>query len=363
MAAPPLDASLWQDALDAVDEHGGVAQAARALGLPVGTFRSRYDRAVRWRAEGGALPAAPADETSPEPAPFTTFEQAWQAWKHRLGIAKDRYRGPSTRKVDPARQRVLVLPDIHAPYHHPQMLADAIEANRSADICVVMGDISDSYALSRFDKTHRAPIDEEIRQVEIILQTLSSTFPEVRIIRGNHDARLERQLTARLNDLEFLRAIKYMTGGTLDFVQAAARRFPNVQVCGVAASDGQYADWMMVLGDVVLLHAEKFSRVPGSALRSIHEWLADNERMLRLPADWRVVVQAHTHQLGVFPYGSHRLLVECGCLCQTPGYAVSARVGGRPQRRGYVTFDLVDGKCDVNSVRLTWLDGLERYAS
>jgi hypothetical protein len=136
-----------------------------------------------------------------------------------------------------------------------------------------------------------------------------------------------------------------------------------VEVCGVQASDGQHADWMMVLGDVVLLHAEKYSRVPGSALRGIHEWLQDNERMLRLPPDWRVVIQAHTHQLGMFPFSSDRLLVECGCLCQTPGYAVSARVGGRPQRRGYVTFDLVAGRCDVNSMRLQWLDGLERYAS
>jgi hypothetical protein len=85
--------------------------------------------------------------------------------------------------------------------------------------------------------------------------------------------------------------------------------------------------------------------------------------MLRLPPDWRVVIQAHTHQLGMFPFSSDRLLVECGCLCQTPGYAVSARVGGRPQRRGYVTFDLVAGRCDVNSMRLQWLDGLERYAS
>jgi len=358
MAAPPLDPSLWQEAIDAVTQHGTESAASRALGIPVGTFRSRYLRALQWKADGGRV-----DAPQPMPEPIGTYDEAWAAWRRRLGMAKDRYRGPAKRQADQNRQRVLVLPDIHAPYHHPQMLADVIEAERTADICVVMGDISDSYAISRFDKTHRAPIDEEIRQVEIILATLSERFPEVRIIRGNHDARLERQLTARLNDLEFIQAIKYMTGGTLDFVQAAARRFPNVQVCGVAANDGQYADWMMVLGDVVLLHAEKFSRVPGSALRGIHEWLADNEKMLRLPDDWRVVIQAHTHQLGMFPFSADRLLVECGCLCQTPGYAVSARVGGRPQRRGYVTFDLVAGKCDVNSVRLYWLDGLERYAS
>ncbi len=40
MGAPPLDPSLWQAAIDAVREHGGETQAARALGMPVGTTRS-----------------------------------------------------------------------------------------------------------------------------------------------------------------------------------------------------------------------------------------------------------------------------------------------------------------------------------
>jgi len=359
MAANRLSADECRRTLEAVAEHGTITAAATALGIPRGTMTSRVEIARRWVAEGS--PADPRHgDTVPEP--IATYDEAWRAWRRRLGIAKDRYRGPSSRTPQDDRQRVLVLPDIHAPYHHPQMLADAIEAERDADICVVMGDVSDSYALSRFDKTQRAPIDEEIRQVEIILQTLSERFPDVRLIRGNHDARLERQLVSRLNDLEFLQAIKYMTGGTLDFVSAAARRFPNVQVCGVSTHDGQHADWMMTLGDVVLLHAEKFSRVPASALRSVEEWLADNERMLSLPDGWRVVIQAHTHQLGMFPWRADKLLIECGCLCLTPGYAVSARVGGRPQRRGYVTFDLVANRCDVNSVRLHWLDGLERYA-
>jgi predicted phosphodiesterase len=355
--AHPLDPRIWQETIDAVAEHGGEAPAARALGVPVGTFKSRHVRAKQWQAEGGRL------ETVAPIEPVGSYDDARRVWNARLGMARDRYKGPSRRQVGGTRQRVLVLPDIHAPYHHAQMLADAIHANRDADLCVVMGDVSDSYALSRFDKTHRAPVEEEIRQVELILTTLSETFPAVKIIRGNHDARLERQLVGRLGDLEFISAIKYMTGGTLDFVVAAARKFPNVEVCGVDAADGQRADWMMVVGDVVFLHAEKFSRVPGSALRGIEEWLSDNERMLGLPQDWRVVIQAHTHQLAMFPYRASKMLIECGCLCLTPGYAVSARVGGRPQRRGYVTFDLVDGKCDVNSVRLAWLDGLERYAS
>jgi hypothetical protein len=34
----------------------------------------------------------------------------------------------------------------------------------------------------------------------------------------------------------------------------------------------------------------------------------------------------------------------------------SARIGGRPQRRGYVTFEQVKGVTDLNSVKIHWLD-------
>ena len=33
-----------------------------------------------------------------------------------------------------------------------------------------------------------------------------------------------------------------------------------------------------------------------------------------------------------------------------------AKIGGRPQRRGYVTFEQVDGRTDLNSVTLHWFD-------
>jgi hypothetical protein len=44
------------EALDAFVEHGGIATAARALGIPEGTFRSRLDRAREWRASQGHAP-------------------------------------------------------------------------------------------------------------------------------------------------------------------------------------------------------------------------------------------------------------------------------------------------------------------
>ena len=61
-----------------------------------------------------------------------------------------------------------------------------------------------------------------------------------------------------------------------------------------------------------------------------------------------------------FPWGADKLLLETGCLCLTQGYMTSARVGGRPQRRGYcyLSQDLRDGAwvTDLNSVDWHWYD-------
>jgi hypothetical protein len=43
-------------------------------------------------------------------------------------------------------------------------------------------------------------------------------------------------------------------------------------------------------------------------------------------------------------------------LCTSQGYQFTARIGGRPQRRGYVYLEQVDGKTDINRSRMVWLD-------
>jgi hypothetical protein len=108
-------------------------------------------------------------------------------------------------------------------------------------------------------------------------------------------------------------------------------------------------------------HAEKYSKVPGSALRGIEEWFSDQHDILGLEP-WRVLVQAHTHALGWIPWRSDRLLVEQGCMCHVHGYQLDAKVAGRGQRLGYVTLTQRDGVTDMSSVRTHWLDPVLRAA-
>jgi hypothetical protein len=288
------------------------------------------------------------------------YEAEWAIFAREIGQFRDRYAGPSKRPVKVGRMKILVIPDLHAPFHDRAMLAAMLERERDADVAVVMGDIGDGYAFSRFIKYESVPYEQELAAITQILEELSQRYPSTILIAGNHDhPRLEKQLRDRLSP-DMVNAILAMTGGTLDPVEALClRRFPNVSFASHPCGRHR-VKWMTQIGDALFCHAEKYSRVPGSALRSVEEWFSDNEHQIGL-SPWRVVFQAHTHQMGVFPWRADKLLVETGCLATTPGYAVDARIGGRPQRRGYVTLEQCDGVTDFNSVRMVWLDADEAF--
>jgi hypothetical protein len=154
--------------------------------------------------------------------------------------------------------------------------------------------------------------------------------------------------------------IEFLTGGNLSVLRVIAKRYPNVRFADTQI--GRFhAGWYLQHGDIITAHAEKYSRVPGAALRGIEEWFTDQEATLGLKP-WRVLIQAHTHQLGMFPWRADKLLVEGGSMCQTHGYQLQAKIMGRPQRTGYVLLEQTSGVTDINSVRLVWLDADRKAA-
>lgn len=362
MAQAPLPRALAIQAVEAVKASKGVrVTAAAALGLSIGTLSGRLATAKRY---GLAVPASPNVESAPYALgetppdgtirePLTNFEDAWAQWQRCIGMAKDRYAPPKRApKID--TQKILVVPDLHAPFHEPQMFADMLEAEKDADHCICIGDMGDAYALSRFLKYEHMPYRDEWASVTLVMQELAARFPKVTVILGNHDARLEKQLRTHLSE-DMVDAISFMTGGILCPITALAKRYPNVEIARHETASGKTVDWFTVVGDAWLGHPEKFSRVPGSALRFTEEWISDNEATLDIEGA-RLIVMGHTHTYAQIPWKAGKLLVECGCLCQQQGYMLSPRIGGRPQRRGYLTFLQTHGRTDLNSVRFTWLD-------
>jgi hypothetical protein len=275
------------------------------------------------------------------------------------------YIGQTTPTLPPAKhqkfsdERILICSDFHAPFQHMAALADLCK--QEADTVIVAGDLQDHYSISRFLKYESVPISQELASAQMILEQLSHRFPHIYCIEGNHDsARFEKLLADRLPH-EAIDIIRFLSKtGSLSSMEALCSQFRNVEL--VKHKVGSHTvTWFMQKGDLIVSHAEKYSRVPGSALRGIEDWFSDFERTLELDP-WRVLVQAHTHAMAQFPFGADKVLVECGCMCLTHGYQLSARIAGRPQRIGWASLSQRDGVTDLSSIRLHWWHPKEAVA-
>lgn len=360
-----ISEAVLRETADLIRASGGMSAAARASGLSRQTIQSRYRRLQQLGPTLGieVPPINPIGvytdvatrgiSRADRRAIPQTADAHWQVLDEAIGRRARPVVVPHAR-TDSGFERIVVAGDFHAPFHEPDLVARLVEAERGSDVLIINGDLQDFYSISRFTKYERVSIEDELAAVDALLGKCSEAFGEVVLVCGNHDRpRFERQLRNLLTP-ELVEVVLFLTGGHLDPIAMLAKRYPNVRIASHPV--GRHAvGWFYQRGDLICAHAEKFSRVPGSALRTIHEWLAERTHALGLQP-WRVLVQAHTHQLGLLPWMADSMLIEGGCMCQTHGYQLDAKIAGRPQRRGYVTLDQVDGRTNPNSVRLYWWD-------
>lgn len=355
MATPPLTPAQHADTLALLEQFkGNRTNAAKAAGVNRATFYSRVHAALEWEKAGKPLPPERESYHAGRRLPQTA-DECWAVLDDFIGRSKK----PAVQNKRTARksehERIVIASDFHAPFQDNWAVAELINRESAhADTLIVNGDLQDFYSISRFIKYESVSVESELAAVDALLGQLSAAFQHVVLVSGNHDHhRFEKQLRSLLS-LEMVHVIEFLTGGNLSVLKLMAQRYPNVRIAETKV--GRFGvNWLYQHGDLICTHAEKYSRVPGAALRGIDEWLTDFDQVLGLEP-WRVLVQAHTHAGGVFPFKADRLLVECGCLCATHGYQLQAKITGRPQRVGYVTLEQERGRTSLNSVRFVWLD-------
>ena len=377
MPQPSLSEADLQDTYELVCRYQNVTRAAEAVGINRKTFSARWLMARSWaRSRGLPVPAVGLAPPTPEPPPPpplpptmvaqpraayeetpsrlpSTAEEAWAILDAFIGRARVQVTAPPYQAGE--TRRYVVASDFHAPFHDPEAVAHLIaqEGGKPDTTLIIAGDFLDLYSISSYSKHERVGIETELAGAEALLGTLAGAFSDILLIEGNHDQRLDRRVRALLPE-EMVAALQYLAGGDLSVLRAMCRRYPNVRFNPVQV--GRFdVKWCTQVGDIIVSHAEKFSRVPGSAMRGVEEWLSDQEQAMQLDP-WRILCQAHTHQLAWIPWRADKLLIELGCMTETHGYQLSAQVRGRPQRRGYCTLTQHKGRTDMHSVRMVWLD-------
>ena len=110
-------------------------------------------------------------------------------------------------------QKLLVLSDIHVPFHDPVSLKLALEYGRDHGIDGILlnGDVIDCYSLSRFQRSlkYRNFEVERSRTIDLF-EAIQKIFPGIPIFfkAGNHEDRLEAALQYNLPELSETKGLK-----------------------------------------------------------------------------------------------------------------------------------------------------------
>lgn len=340
-----------RDAVAAVETYGNVSAASMALRIPRATLQNRL-----YRAQVNGL--RPHVETAPAVTLPQTADDCWKVLDAAIGRTRKASKPAERTKF--SDKRIVIAGDFHAPFEHTEAVALLLAETKGYDQIIINGDLQDFYSASRFVHKEHVPIEREMAAVDALLSHFSARYADVLIVDGNHDRpRFEKALRAQLS-LELMHVIEYLTGGNLSAIKVAAKRYPNVRFAPIQV--GRHSmSWVAQEGDILCSHAEKYSKVPGAAMRVIEEWFSDQHESLGLKP-WRVLVQAHTHQGNWFPWRADRLLVEGMCMSNVHGYQLDSKIAGRGQRLGYVTLTQRDGATNLRSVQPHWLDPQLRAA-
>lgn len=117
-----------------------------------------------------------------------------------------------TRKTDvriPSNRKILVLADIHAPYHSKNALWEAIRHGQKVgvDTVIILGDMMDFHRISRYpNEPDTLSFADELEVGKQLIVSIRDSFPncDIHYIQGNHEARFEAYLSKNAPELSDL---------------------------------------------------------------------------------------------------------------------------------------------------------------
>jgi predicted phosphodiesterase len=233
--------------------------------------------------------------------------------------------------TQPATKKILSLSDLHMPFHDTEALEMALEHDGNADILVLNGDILDCYSVSSYSKDKGIPLQVEYQLALDFIREMTSRFEEVHLVKGNHENRVDRYLSQKLDPYSAIlgnRDIvdKLSKGLILDENGFTGRsyNFTNVYYNELGLP------WLGKVGKTIFMHPDTYLAQPGATVTRGMEYLRG-----QLPWDsFDSIVMGHTHKQAKL-IEQNKLLIEQGALCLTQGYLKQAEFRKRPSIVGY----------------------------
>lgn len=126
--------------------------------------------------------------------------------KNPYNLPKSDATEPKVFTLPKQHNKILVLSDLHIPYHDIQAITTALDYGKKQGINTILinGDLIDFYQISRFTNLERKrSVKDELEITKEFLSILNKVFPKVPIyfLKGNHDNRLEYYLATKAPEL------------------------------------------------------------------------------------------------------------------------------------------------------------------
>lgn len=238
-------------------------------------------------------------------------------------------------------ERVLVLSDLHIPFHKDKEIVNIVKEHSNVDLIILAGDILDCFSVSSFPKEMHIPLYEELKIASSVLKKIDRLTPNTKkiVFRGNHEFRFKRYLAKFQSEFSPL-----VSDDILEILKNGFtyRDYKNRKRVVEPLSDNFTIidSWYYIYKDLVLAHPTNFSKIPMRTCVSTYDYFKNQG------IDFNALAIGHTHKAGSLIHGG-TLLCELGCLCEQMDYANNGNVNYTPQTNGYGVFVFHKGKVDI----------------
>ena len=249
------------------------------------------------------------------------------------------YHGARVRKAKvklPRQQtKILVLNDMHIPHHDEEIIGQAINLHRDADV-VVITEPADMTSKTPFTPDDTTVFEYELDEILRVFELLDKIFPAVYIISGNHGNRVQRRIQHSLDrDLWFLM--------DMDIMEVLCRPFAHLH---------PVQGWLVQVNDAVFTHYERSSKIPQRIANNVYDVIREHRKVFGVKFPVRLVVQGHNHQHGR-NYREHGevLIASCGHLFKSLPNWYLRKPNNVSWTKGYMVVIQEDGQTKFDLVK------------
>ena len=235
-----------------------------------------------------------------------------------------RHEAYSARKVQEIAEinvgtRILCISDTHVPFNLD--IRQLKDYKNKVDVLVFNGDIMDCQGISKFPKTYRISLMEEmIKTREFMIDAIEYINPKKVIINyGNHELRFMAYLAKKLDP----DVLELMPSTALDMIcdigfyhydhKLRTKVFyePLTKVFEDTNTEVEYTgNWWCKVGKTIFAHPSAFSSgILSTTQKAMQYFLQERE-------EFDAICLGHTHQIGYSYFGKIHLY-EQGCMCDS----------------------------------------------